>query len=135
MSNGVHISQDRNDVDACISIGILAGPLDTKSMTGIIIGEACANVQPDSGKNILIGTSIMRASTSTDSRNNVLLGINCAKNQTGDDFSSNVCIGHNSCRDSTITTNVTGNVAIGSDSLREHVGSNIVCIGSDAGNV
>ena len=71
MSNGVHIPLDKDDNEACVSIGIRAGPSDTKVISGVVIGGGCLMNAPDAGKNIVIGGGIMRSSTLTTSHNNV----------------------------------------------------------------
>ena len=65
MSNGVHIPPDKDDSEPCVSIGIRAGPSDTKDVSGVVIGGGCLMDAPDAGKNIVIGGGIMRSSTST----------------------------------------------------------------------
>lgn len=131
---GVYYPPSRNDNEACVSIGIHAGPSDTKEISGGVIGGDCLMNTQDAGKNVVIGGGRMRSSTSTTSHNNVLLGDSCCESQSGDNFSRSVCIGYQSCIDTMTATNITNNVAIGANSLRGTVQSNIVAIGAEAAN-
>ena len=116
-------------------LGLDAGPSDLNSDYGVLIGYRCLQSATTSNGSVCIGREILRNSTSTTNYNNVILGRRAARDSTGAGFSSNVILGDSAGCDIASDDNIADNVLIGSHAGRGTAPSNVVCIGSNAGNL